>query len=95
MNSLMGVISTGFAQTQRGGGMGMRPGRFATSGQSPLGPSRGTLVLHSTFCILHSPFGGEGACGRAEKLKLGKQSTLRSLATEDGKAGIPRLRARQ
>ena len=32
--------------------------------------------------------GGAGAGGRAEKLKLGKQSTLRSLATEDGKAEI-------
>ena len=40
-------------------------------------------------------FGGEGNGEPAEKLKLGKQSTLRSLATEDGKAGIPRLRARQ
>jgi len=29
-------------------------------------------------------FGGAGAGGRAEKLKLGKQSTLRSTATEDG-----------
>jgi hypothetical protein len=33
-------------------------------------------------------FGGEGAGVRAEKLKFGKQSTLRSLATEDGKAEI-------
>jgi hypothetical protein len=29
-------------------------------------------------------FGGEGEGGRAEKLKLGKQSTLRILASEDG-----------
>jgi hypothetical protein len=32
---------------------------------------------------------------RAEKLKLGKQSTLRSLATEDGKAEIAGRRARR
>jgi hypothetical protein len=40
-------------------------------------------------------FVGEGAGVRAEKLKLGKQSTLRSLATEDGKAEIARRRARR
>jgi len=35
------------------------------------------------------------ARARAEKLKLGKQSTLRGLASEDGKAEIVRRRARQ
>ena len=39
-------------------------------------------------------FGGEGAGGRPGKLRLRKQSTLRSLVTEDGKAGIARRRAR-
>src|ERR1035437_3038117 len=40
-------------------------------------------------------FGGEGAGRHAEKLELGKQSTLRSTATEDGKAEIPRRRAQR
>jgi hypothetical protein len=47
---------------------------------------RGGAVLcipHSAFCLEGAlqvqGFGGEGAGGRAEKLKLGKQSTPRSL----------------
>jgi hypothetical protein len=40
-------------------------------------------------------FGGEGAGRHAEKLELGKQSTLRSTVTEDGKAEIPRRRAQR
>jgi hypothetical protein len=40
-------------------------------------------------------FGGEGARRRAEKLKWGKQSTLRSPATEDGKAEIVGRRGRR
>ena len=39
-------------------------------------------------------FGGEGVGGRAEKLKLDKQSPLRSLAMEDEKSEIARRRAR-
>jgi hypothetical protein len=39
-------------------------------------------------------FGGEGAGGRAGKLKLRKQFTLPRLATEYGKAEIARRRVR-
>ena len=100
MNSLMGVISTGFAQTQRGGGMGMRPGRFATSGQSPLGPSRGTLVLHSAFPVRRRGrvrAGGKAEIGKAvhpPQSRYGGRESRNSKAEGAAVSGwlLPRMR---
>jgi hypothetical protein len=87
------------------GGWACGAGRFSIADQSPPGLGRSSRRQdHSAFCILHSAFclegalqvqgfGGKGAGGRAGKLKLGKQSTLRSTATEDGKTEIARRRA--
>jgi hypothetical protein len=56
---------------------------------SPILPCpRRSLSVRPSFKV-------SAARARAEKLKLGKQSTLRGLASEDGKAEIVRRRARQ
>jgi hypothetical protein len=91
-------------------GMGDRhAGRGGFPHQSNLrrGQAVGLVCVVAVGALQVQGFGGEGAGGRAEKLKLGKQSTLRpppearfvrragSLATEHGKAEIARRRVRR